>query len=154
MYDPSKAKRYTARDGTTFFVNANKLQIQAEDGSVTLKFQRHGSMGRDQTIYLQFSDRSIAISGPDDNNLQTSATVTEGAVPPVQISRVLHGLSRDGDKFESFAQQERLINLTVDMLSNFSTNWVGAAHGEEQNSDVSLSKAFLNDLKSGVYIDA
>lgn len=157
QFDPEKAKRYTARDGTIFFVNANEQQIQTEDGGVALKYQSlPGSMGRYETVYLLFGEKRIKVSGayPTDNNLKMSAEVIEGAVPPVRISKVINGLYSDGDKFESFEQQECLINLLVDMLSRFSTDWVGAAHGEEYNSEISLSETFLQELKNGVYVDA
>jgi len=153
LYDPGKANRYTARDGTVFFVNANKGQIQTEDGGVALKFQSHGSMGRYTTVYLLFDEKRIKVSGPDDDNVVVSAEFIEGAVPPVFISRLINGLYSDGDKFENFEQQECMINLLVDMLSKFTIDWVGAAHGEEQNAGISLSETFLRKLKTGEYVE-
>lgn len=152
VFDPEKAIRYSARDGTVFFVNANERRIQTLDGEVAIEFRRHGSMGRHQTIYLVFDEKCIKISGPDDENLVVSAKVVEGAEPPVQFSKVINGLYRDGDMFTSFEQQERLINLLVDMLSSFTNNWVGAAHGRKHHAKVSLSKTFQRKLKGGVYI--
>ena len=152
-FDITKATRYTARDGTIFFANANKWKIQTEDDEVSLEFRRHGSMNRHTTIFLNFGEKGIKISGPDDDNIAFKSRYTEGAIPPVQVTQIIYRINRDGDKFKDFDEQKRITDLMVDMLSSFSGNWTASAHGREVNPVTIISDEFKEKLKSGVYID-
>ena len=152
-YDLSKALRHTARDGTVFFANANAWRLQTEDGSVMIDYVKHGTLNRYTTVFLKFDGKERKISGPEDDNLTSTAQVIEGREPPVLVTQTLHRFSDTGDKFDSFEQQARVVDLMVDMWRSFSGDWVGAAHGERQSSELILTDEFLEKLERGDYVN-
>ena len=165
-----KEKTYTSRTKPTFWFDVNTHTIWTERDDIFV--HEHESDNREEPGYafiLHIEGRAIAFSkSPEKKFTLTSGDRADGTrfwefghigeqyekrTKTLKIAVRKNYKMTNANKFADTKQQEFALTLLKDILSNFTGNWLGLAHGTEQSAEVVLTKELREKIEDGHFVE-